>query len=111
MRKRKHVFYCNECGMPCMMYKKGKSHRVLVCPKCGVLATNGIGTILGGAVGSIIPGAGTALGATIGTAAEGLFKSRKKSTPTTTPSAAPGIMRYDNLDKWNDREKVQAALR
>lgn len=25
-----------------MIYKKGKNHRVLVCPRCGVLATNGL---------------------------------------------------------------------
>lgn len=25
-----------------MIYRKGKNHRVLVCPRCGVLATNGL---------------------------------------------------------------------
>ncbi len=38
--KRKHQFHCETCGSPCEIYKKGKKHRVLVCPKCGVIATN-----------------------------------------------------------------------
>lgn len=38
-----------------MIYKHGKGHRVLVCPHCGVLATNPTlaGNILRGAVSSI----------------------------------------------------------
>jgi len=41
MKKNKHAFHCEHCNSECMIYKKGKSHRVLVCPHCGVLATNG----------------------------------------------------------------------
>ena len=37
----KNTFYCDNCDSPCMIYRKGSRHRVLVCPKCGVLATNG----------------------------------------------------------------------
>lgn len=40
MKKKKHVFHCSECGSACEIYKKGKNHRVLICPKCGILATN-----------------------------------------------------------------------
>ena len=40
MKKRKHQFHCQFCGMPCEIYKRGKSHRVLVCPSCGILANN-----------------------------------------------------------------------
>jgi len=69
-----------------MIYKKGRSHRVLVCPECGVLATNGLGKWIGGAVGSIIPGAGTVAGATIGGLAEkgiqGLKARRQASAET-----------------------------
>lgn len=40
MKKAKHQFHCQSCAAPCDIYKKGKGHRVLVCPNCGVLATN-----------------------------------------------------------------------
>jgi transcription elongation factor Elf1 len=40
MGKKKRTFHCNDCGTPCTVYKKGKGHRILVCPKCGVLASN-----------------------------------------------------------------------
>lgn len=55
MKKKKHQFHCNHCGSPCEIYKKGKGHRVLVCPYCGVLATNPTfaGKLLRGAVRSI----------------------------------------------------------
>lgn len=39
MAKRKN-FHCNNCEAECTIYKKGKGHRVLICPNCGVLATN-----------------------------------------------------------------------
>jgi len=38
--KKKKQFHYQQCGTPCDIYKKGKNHRVLVCPSCGVLATN-----------------------------------------------------------------------
>ncbi len=40
-KRAKHQFHCEKCQNECMIYKKGKNHRVLVCPHCGVLATNG----------------------------------------------------------------------
>ena len=40
--KKKHPFRCEKCKSECMIYKKGKGHRVFVCPECGVLATNGL---------------------------------------------------------------------
>lgn len=70
---QKRIFHCNTCAKPCTVYKKGKKHRVLVCPSCGVLATNPFsfgraagGASAGAAVGSVIPGAGTAVGAALG---------------------------------------------
>jgi hypothetical protein len=45
MAKKKHPFHCEKCNSECMIYKKGKGHRVFVCPECGVLATNGRGII------------------------------------------------------------------
>ena len=37
---KRHNFHCQFCGMECTIYKHGKKHRVIVCPVCGVLATN-----------------------------------------------------------------------
>ena len=42
MKKKKHIFHCQICHSPCMIYKKGRGHRVLVCPEHGVIATNGM---------------------------------------------------------------------
>ena len=53
MKAKKHVFRCERCGAECMIYKKGKNHRVLVCPTCGVLATNGLLKKIGGFLGSV----------------------------------------------------------
>lgn len=67
MPKHKHQFHCQHCGSPCEIFKKGRAHRVLVCPHCGVLATNPTlaGSILRGAVGSI-PVVGGALSGAVG---------------------------------------------
>lgn len=37
---KKKLWYCGNCGNPCKIYKRGKKHRVLVCPKCEVIASN-----------------------------------------------------------------------
>jgi len=39
MRKKKQI-HCGECSSPAEWYKKGRSHRVLVCPHCGIIANN-----------------------------------------------------------------------
>ena len=98
--------------MPCEIYRKGKKHRVLVCPTCGVLATNPLsfkgllgGAATGATVGSVVPGYGTAAGAIIGGAA-GLFSGKKKEAPTPTPSA-PMIMR----ESYSTEERVRDALK
>lgn len=46
MRHKKHLFHCEKCGIECTIYKKGKHHRVLICPQCGILATNGKAQLL-----------------------------------------------------------------
>lgn len=38
---KKRVWYCGTCYSPCQTYKKGK-HRVIICPKCEVIASNPI---------------------------------------------------------------------
>ena len=66
-KRRKHQFHCEQCGSPCEIYRKGKKHRVLVCPQCGVLATNPISLGKLGRIakagGKLIPGVGTAIAA------------------------------------------------
>lgn len=39
-RHKRKQFHCQTCGNPLEIYRKGKSHRVLVCPSCGIVATN-----------------------------------------------------------------------
>lgn len=77
--RKKRSFRCNMCQSECTIYKKGRKHRVLVCPRCGVLATNpGLGATIGAGIGSaILPGAGTAVGGFLGNIAEtALFKKK-----------------------------------
>ena len=54
-RHKAHAFHCNHCASPCTIYKKGRGHRVLVCPNCGVIATNPTlaGSIFKGVVGAV----------------------------------------------------------
>jgi ribosomal protein S27E len=82
MKKTKHQFHCNHCGNPCTIYKKGKGHRVLVCPHCGILATNPTlaGTLLKGAVSSI-PVVGGIASSIVG-AVQDSKTSPSKSAPT-----------------------------
>lgn len=37
---KKRVIHCGKCESPVTIYKKGKKHRVFVCPSCGIIATN-----------------------------------------------------------------------
>lgn len=84
-----------------MIYKKGRGHRVLVCPNHGVLATNGwLGKIGGGILGTFAaPGIGTAAGAALGDIAEGAITGLfSKKTPQTgkTPTA-PSTAQHGHL--------------
>jgi len=68
MKKKKHQWHCAHCGNPCEIYKKGKGHRILDCPQCGIIAKNptmagklikGIARsvpVVGGVAGEIIEG-------------------------------------------------------
>ncbi len=114
MKRKARQFHCEKCGSPCTIYRKGKKHRVLVCPTCGVLATNPLsfkgllgGAATGATVGSVVPGYGTAAGAVIGGVA-GLFSGKKKERAT-PPSGVPGgplIVR----ESYSTEERVRDAL-
>ncbi len=94
---KKHPFMCENCGSECMIYKKGKSHRVFVCPKCGVLATNGKGLLKKIGKGAIrgVPFVGDVL-------AEVLTKDQKP-----TPSQSPT---FKTQRRDNSLEKIKYAL-
>jgi hypothetical protein len=111
-KKHDHHFYCEHCKAQCMIYRKGKHHRVLVCPHCGVLATNG----LGGAIAKIgaktllksIPGVGTAISLAEG-AAEiyGAVKGNKQApTSPTSPTSEHHVRRAG----YSTQSKVHDAL-
>lgn len=101
---KKHQFHCEKCNSECMIYKKGKNHRVLVCPECGVLATNGIfKSVLkrgGRAILGEIPGASLIMeGAGL---VGDISKDKKEKSPkptTTTPHP-----------RSNSLEKIRYAL-
>ncbi len=114
MARKKHQFHCNLCHSACEIYKKGRKHRVLVCPHCGVLATNpGLGALIGGAVGSIIPGAGTAAGAALGGLAEGAishFTSRRRE-PARVDSSNPSAPHPGRLTNFQKAIALEALER
>jgi len=73
--------------MPCEIYRKGKMHRVLVCPACGVLATNPFsfsralsGGSTGAAAGSLVAGVGAIPGAIGGAVIGGFSGKETKNT-------------------------------
>ena len=64
MTKKRRVFHCENCKSPCEIYKKGKTHRVLVCPRCGILASNPLplAALAASALPSLIEKGGELLG-------------------------------------------------
>ena len=84
-----------------MIYKKGKKHRVLVCPQCGILATNPFsfkrmltGAATGAAAGAPIAGVGAVPGAIAG-GIIGSFSGGKEpsETPIHIKSSRPYVDR------------------
>jgi len=112
-KRKKRQFHCERCGNPCMIYKKGKAHRVLVCPVHGVIATNPFslggaasGAGLGATIGSVVPGIGTGIGAAAGgligafTGGDG----EKPTPPRDRPVSSP-------TNRFTTEERVSLALR
>ena len=100
--KKKRQFHCNECNSACEMYKKGKKHRVLICPKCGVIASNPLP--LAALAASAIP-------AVIDMVSKKGDKSTKKGGESAIGGGVQKII-YDNKDKPNKSERyVEMALR
>lgn len=90
---KKRVIHCGKCESPVQVYKKGKKHRVFVCPSCGIIATNPGPMAFGLALkaGRAIPGP-TQRGLI---AAEnlGLIPSEGEAATETTCSTAKGAPR------------------
>jgi len=95
MARKKRQFHCGHCGSPCEIYKKGRRHRVLVCPHCGVIATNPISLrgVLGSVAGSI-----PLIGGVAQYAIENIG-GRKTDSIKSTPSATPSISRLSTFQK------------
>lgn len=98
-----------------MIYKKGKAHRVLVCPIHGVLATNPFsasgalqGGAAGAALGSVVPGVGTAIGAGIGSAIGG-FSLGDSTDKKTSPQSHPTVLK-EGRRSFSTEERVRLAL-
>ncbi len=93
MAKKKHQFHCEKCGQPCEIYKKGKKHRVLVCPECGVIATNPLPLVAG---------------AMLASAASSLFK--KKEKPTAEAKSGSVVVNKGDFYKYKEH-MLSEALR
>lgn len=105
MVKKKHIYHCSKCGSPCTIYKKGKTHRLLSCPRCGILASNPL-PLLALAASTLAPMAISA--------AKKRF-TRKKTTDSDSPTQTePRYQKrvFDSLDKPNKNERyIDLALR
>lgn len=85
MAKGKKHIYCQKCGNISNWYRKGKRYKVLVCPKCGIIAHNPIPwSTIGSVVGSVIPG-GSLVGGLVGSAIEGITEQKDKPAKQTVP--------------------------
>ena len=101
--KRKRQFHCNLCDSPCEIYKRGRSHRVLVCPNCGILATNplplaalGLAAKVGG---KALKGAGKLVG----------IKGKEEKAAGEKPAITK---HYEyNIDTYTAQERVRDALK
>lgn len=91
MKKLKRTFHCERCGNPCTIYKKGKNHRVLVCPQHGVIATNPLPLLAMAAPAAI-------------SAVSGLLSKRETANVGTTGSAC------HHRESYSAEERVRDAL-
>jgi len=96
---KKRQFHCQTCGNPCETYRKGRKHKVLICPHCGVIATNPLPLALLAAAPSIIEGV------------SGIFGKKKKKAGKEEEEGGSKRIFYDSADKPNKGERyVKMAL-
>ena len=115
---KKKGFHCHSCGLPCEIFKKGRKHKVLVCPKCGVLATNpiswakaGEGAALGATLGSVVPGIGTGIGGAVGGIVGGVSGLFKKGSKRTAPKEVFDAQEHRRLSSFEKAVLLEAAER
>lgn len=116
MARKRQNFHCQKCNSEIQIYKKGKKHRVLVCPKCGILATNPFsfgsateGAVVGATLGSAIPIVGTAAGAVAGGLIGGIAGGRKQKKTQETADA-PRMEAHAVRQRSNSIDKIVLAL-
>lgn len=95
MRKKKHTFHCQRCGTPCQIYKKGKGHRLLVCPNHGILATNPLP--LGMLAAAVAPSL--------------IEKGLDFISPTKKETQSPSYQKIEYVDKYTAQERYADAMR
>lgn len=104
MVRGKRVFHCQRCDNPCTIYKKGKKHRVLVCPECGIIATNPLPLLA--------LAAGARLAKPLISKVAGSFLGGNAPPATSSKAATSTKQITDSLDKPNKPERyVDLALR
>jgi len=95
-KKHKKGVFCGKCDHECTWYKRGKK-RVLVCPKCGIIAHNPVPwATIGKVAGSFVPG-GSIIGEIAGSSLEGLSAGKQKSEKRESAQ----IQIIDDKDKPN----------
>ena len=94
MKRRK--FHCHICEAPCEVYRKGKTHRILICPNHGILASNPLPLMAVGLAGKALKGIGRATGI--------VKPSQDKVSPTQR------IIHVER-DEFSPEEKISLALK
>jgi len=94
MAKKRQVFHT--CGAEVNVYRKGKKHRVFVCSRCGIIATNPI-PLLGALAAAAAP---TLIEKTAG------YFSKDKAQ-----KAPDQHIIHETRDRFTTEERVAMALR
>jgi len=88
VKRKKHQIHC-VCGLPVEVYKKGKGHRVFICPNCGIIATNPL-PLLAGLASAALPS---------------ILEGVSKVTSPKEKKSGGNHQTFDSLDKPNKGER------
>jgi len=105
MARKKRQFHCHECGSPTEIYKKGRGHRVLVCPRCGILATNPLpllAPLLAAAAPMLIEKGGELISSVI--------QGKKTRSAGSGESAGSTLKRLSNFEKALLMERAERKI-
>lgn len=70
MTRKKKGFRCEKCNSEIQIYRRGKGHRLFVCPSCGILASNPLPLLAGALLAKKAVQVGSSLLGGIGTKRE-----------------------------------------